>query len=247
MGVLDSSTFGNFKAVASDSVRLNPVAMDVMGIPLLSVGERMYLMQEAKRGAMFADAIDERGFWTGLRTNHPGATRILSFTRAGYNIAKDQAIVSYHIQLPEDELDETLLLAKQNEKWAILRRHLENETISGELLNGECLPATPRGLPTDEQLASIDGDFEFTLIASATDNRVTRRRVSVKKGDVRFDKFSQGGEIRFSSSLVIREATQDHLFGEWSDHGYGNGIAVGRDGKAIPQPAGYFCATRVEQ
>ena len=246
LGLLQPSTFENFKSVASDSVRLNPVVMEDIGIPLLSVGERVYLMQEAKRGAFFNDAVEHRGFWTGIRTSHRGARRILSFTRPGYSATKDQAIVSYHLQMPEDEVDETILLNKKDEEWRIVRRRLESGAISGELVNGKCVPAMPGERPTPEQLANIEGVFDFSLISSATDNRVTTRRVSVKKGDVRFDTHSQAGEIGFSSSLLIRGVFQEHLFGEWSEQ-HGNMIPIGRDGKAIPEPAGYFCATRIEQ
>ena len=247
IGLLDSSTFRNFEAVASDSVRLRPIAMDAIGMRLLSVGERTYLMQESRRGASFSDAEEERNFWTGLRTNYKGANRILSFTRPGYSDAKDQAIVSYHIQLPEDEIGETILLKKTGEQWRVLRRHLEAETISAELVEGECAPKAPAARPSDEELANISGLFDFTLIASATDNRVTTRRVSIKAGSVRFDKLSGAGEIEFSGSLLIRGVSKDHLFGEWSEHFGGHGIPIGRDGKAIPYPAGYFCAKKIEQ
>jgi hypothetical protein len=105
----------------------------------------------------------------------------------------------------------------------------------------------PGDRPTDQQLANIAGEFDFTLISSATDNGVSRRRVSVKKGDVRFDIHSRAGEIGFGSSLLIRAVSNDHLFGQWIEHYGGHVIPIGRDGRPRPFPAGHFCATRIEQ
>ena len=244
-GILDSSTLGNFKAVAADSVPLNPAAMAAIGVPLLSNGERIYLTQESKR--VLFDSEEHREFWAGLRATHKGAARIVSLTRPGYNVNTDRAIVSYKVESAEDETAEVVLLEKQQARWRILRRHLEDEPISAELVGGKCLPTLPGDRPTDEQLANIAGEFDFTLISSATDNGVSRRRVSVKKGDVRFDIHSRAGEIRFGSSLLIRAVSSDHLFGQWIEHYGGHVIPIGRDGRPRPFPAGHFCATRIEQ
>jgi hypothetical protein len=243
-GILDSTTLRKFKAVAADSVPLNPAAMTAIGVPLFSNGERMYLTQESKR--ILFDSEEEKEFWAGLRATHKGATRIVSLTRPGYNVNNDRAIVSYEVQSAEDEVSETVLLEKKQGGWGILKRHLDDEPISAELVGGKCLPTSPGARPTDEELADIAGEFDFTLIASATDNSVSSRRVSVKKGDVRFDVHSRAGEISFGSSLLIRAVSKDHLFGQWIEHYGGHGIPIGRDGKPIPFPAGYFCATKIE-
>ncbi|HEX6573568.1 MAG TPA: hypothetical protein VF042_01240 [Gemmatimonadaceae bacterium] len=248
LGILDSTTFPIFQGVASDSVRLNPSTLRSLGIPLLSVGERTYLTQEARRASYFSDAEEGRDFWTGLRTNHPGVSRILSFTRVGYDIAADQAMVSYHIETPVRQLDETLLLRKADNHWTVLRRHLEAERISAEIVNGRCVPSAPGARPSDAEFAGISGDFDFRMVSSATDNRVTTRRISISNGDVRFDVHSKAGEIRFSGTLLIRDVSTDYLFGEWSDSGfYGDGIPVDKNGNAIPPQAGYFCAKRIGQ
>ncbi len=76
----------------------------------------------------------------------------------------------------------------------------------------------------------------FRLIAGPT---------YVNSKEIRFDSANRSGNFNASSmSFRIRRVSNGLLFGEWEQYWYGHGIPVDKYGKAIPQPAGHFCAIR---
>jgi len=67
----------------------------------------------------------------------------------------------------------------------------------------------------------------------------------VNNKEIRFD--SRNNSANFSAANIsfrIRRVSNGFLFGEWTERGYGDAIPVDRYGKAIPPPAGHFCAIR---
>ena len=174
-GTIDPSTLRNFRKTAADTVRLNTGVIEAIGTPVLSMAEREYLENESQ----LAGSLNWPGnnFWSGLKAQHPGRTTILSLTLPGMSDSRHEAIVGYQVQRAGAQTAGTALLAKDSSGWHVLRSRLEDERISGAIAGSQCVPVAPGPLPTNEQLESIRGDFDFTLISSAVDNRVIRWRM----------------------------------------------------------------------
>jgi hypothetical protein len=242
-GFLDPSTMANFRRVSSDSVPLNPSVIESTGVALLASGERDYLIQESARANIFGWQDAARDFWSLLRESHPGVTRIISFTRPGFSSRQDQAIVGFRVLANEDEETETVLLKKTGDSWSVARRNLESEPISGALVDGSCIPIEPDGGPSREEIFSVRGVYDFTLVSSATDGRSTAKSIDVSNKEISLD--ARNNSANFSASNIsfrIRRVSRGFLFGEWAERGYGDAIPIDKDGNAIPLPAGHFCA-----
>ena len=241
--ILDSAIVRDFKAVANDSVPLRPSAFERVSASMFSNGEATYLKQEANRPIAFSEADEGPGFWAGLAQIHPNAKTILSFTRAGFNESGDQALVGLGIRSAADESLEVMALKKTAGKWHVARRHLEDEPITGALVDGKCVPDLPKAPPTLSELASIVGDYDFTLVSSAIDNKARSWRKRFVRDTTGSERQLGGRLDGFGFSFKIRGVSEGQFFGQWSQYS-SHFIPIDRDGRAIPQPAGHFCAVR---
>jgi hypothetical protein len=268
---VDSTTLSSFRLVGQDTVPLNPWPMRAIGARLFSKGERAYLLQESSRLSELGP--DTRTTpWSLLREVYD-ADAVLTFTRVGFNVRGDEAIVAYRLKAALDRERETLLLKRLNGRWTITRRHLDTERPSADMVNGSCVPATRGAKPSKEEMQSIIGDYDFTLISSAVDNRTIPWRMKFLRdstGAIVFEVLDPksgerkaslepgthfgGGDIGFRNAAQLLQFdgfgyafTVDRVQGDLLfgvwEH-YSFGTAIDNKGRPIPEPAGHFCAVR---
>ena len=275
-------------------VPLNPRWTDSIGSWLLSRGERSYLRQDG--GLIAGREYDdfETGFWSALQMAHPSTKALVSFTRAGFNADTTEAIIGIHVQNADDQRrGETILVKREGDTWKVLRRHLDREAITGRFSGGVCVPDLPAQAPSREELAALSGDYDFTLVSSAVDNRIIKWRMRfvpdtlllsyIAKDTAMARRVLSGGPILpafqvidpvtgsrlinrepgtylsagkasfqnaaymmqfdgFGYILKIRGSSPGMLFGQWEHYSFG--IPIGKDGRAVPEPAGHFCAAK---
>ena len=272
-GEVDASTLRNFRRVAQDSVPLSPIAMRDIGIRLFTNGEREYVKREAGQMAEFSpDTAGHITPWSLLFELY-GAKTLVSFTAVAFNDARDEAIVAVRVKAAEDRDGETLLMKRIDNAWRVSRRHLESEHPDGRFLAGQCLPAVAEANPSPGDMTSILGEYHFTLVSSAVDDRVIPWRMRFLRDSSNrtvfevLDPVSRerrkslepgthigGGGTGFMNAAGVFQLdgsgiglTIDRISGgELFGHWehYSFGIPIGRDGKPIPEPAGHFCAVR---
>lgn len=167
-GVVDSTLGKRLSALPKDSVWIRPGVAFGRKVVVFGPAEQKWLEEQA---ADISYAGEKRDFsLLGMvKEAYPGADRILSFSRIGYNEALNQAVVQVVVNsaAPYDR-GETMLLRKQRSTWKVVRRHLENEDTSGELVAGRCEPvdAVPTPLRVD-QLERFVGDADITVIPTS--------------------------------------------------------------------------------
>ena len=141
---------------------------------LMSSGEKGFLRAEATQmGYMWQQGSGDRPYWTAVQMLHPKALAIVSFSPPGFNAARDESIVSFRAKTAdEQESQETVFLRRSSSGWIVEKRHLENQPISGAIAADVCVPVTPGTPPVREELSTLSGDYDFTLVSSAVDNRI---------------------------------------------------------------------------
>jgi hypothetical protein len=272
-GEVDLSTLKSFRKVAQDSLPLNPDAMRDIAVRLLTHGERSYVDYEAGQMAQFsADTAGRITPWSVVFDLYETST-LVSVTRIGFNDARDEAIVAIRPDIAEDWESETILMKRIDNEWRVSRRHLDAEHPSGITIGGSCVAATPEGKLFADEIDSILGDYDFRLVSSATDDRVTSWRMRFLRDSSKRNVFEvldpvsgerrrslePGTNIDASGTGFMNAAgilqfdgdgftiTIDKISGGnlfgHWEH-YSFGIPTGPDRKPIPEPAGHFCATR---
>jgi hypothetical protein len=65
-----------------------------------------------------------------------------------------------------------MLLHKAGAAWRVVRRHLEREETSGEMVAGRCEPVdAPKTVPTLRELEGLVGDADITVIPTSAQMR----------------------------------------------------------------------------
>jgi hypothetical protein len=270
---VDSTTVTSFRHVAQDTVPLSPAGMGMAGMRLFSRGERSYVWNEAARISEFGgDTARAITPWSVLRDLY-GSNAIVEFTRVGLNDTGDEAIVAFRLKVDEDVESETVLVRRSEGAWKVVRRHLESERSSADLVGGRCVPVPQAGKPTAQEMQTIKGDYDFDLVSSATDSHVVKWSMRFLRDsssrtvfeildpksrgrlkDLEPGTHISGGPVGFSNAAGLMQfdgfghsLVIDRVEGDQlfgSWESYSFGIPVGRDGKPIPEPAGHFCAVK---
>jgi hypothetical protein len=271
-GQVDSTTLTSFRRAAQDSVALNPRRIAQFGGRILTEGERAYIRYEAGRlrefGGVSSEGVTE---WAIVRQLY-GTDSVVAFTRVGFNDSGNQAIVAFRLTGAQDRESETFLMKRAGAVWKVAVRHLESQRPGAEFVEDRCVAIASTGKPTAAQMQSIAGDYDFTLVASSNGDptmpwrmrfardstntivfevldpqsgkRLREREpgTHVGGGDVSFR--NAAGLLQFDGSglsLRVDRIESGMLFGFWERHAFGIRI---RDGKALPEPSGHFCAVR---
>jgi hypothetical protein len=268
-GEIDSTTVRNFRSVAQDSVALNPESFEKRGAGTLMGGELAYIAREAAAIQQFEpDSASALTSWSIMERLY-NAKAIASFTRIGFNGRRDEAIVAFRMRDAEDDSAETLLLKKSAGEWRVARRHIEALRTSGELAGGACVAISVPEKDSAIDLSRIQGDYDFTLVSSATDNRVIPWRMLFfrnSSGKTVFHvldpvsgerhKYDEPGTyisgfenadgmLQFDGDgymITIDRVDGENFAGSWEHYSFG--IPIGKNGKPIPEPSGHFCAVK---
>jgi len=212
--VIDSTVAPRLRMLPEDSAWLRPDVAWGHRVHVLAPSEQAFLEEQASE---FAEMGEKRDLsLTGMaKEAYPGADKILSLSRIAYNQSLTQAVVQVGAGSPEPwHAGETMILHKIGARWRVVRRHVEKEETSGEMIAGRCEPvAAAPGVPSVSQLERFVGEAEITLVPGSTEYRgsgVTRRYRFIPndtlhryywlpmKGDNRPPKRLQGGEQRFA-------------------------------------------------
>lgn len=212
--VIDSTVAPRLGRLPKDSAWLRPDVSWGHRVLVLGPSEQAFLEAQASE---FEEMGDNRDLsLTGMaKEAYPGADKILSLSRIAYNQSLTQAIVQVGAGHQEPwYAGETMILHKIGARWRVVRRHVENEGTSGEMIAGRCEPvdAVP-GAPSVSQLERFVGEAEITLVPASTEYRgpgVTSRYRFIPndslrryywlpmKGDNRPPKRLQGGQQKFA-------------------------------------------------
>jgi len=173
-GTLDSSTVRDFGNRSKEIRALTRSESQRAGITLLTDGERQYLHGEGywvNYGHTEADSPE--GVWMAITTIYPGTKAIVSFTAPGFDRSRREALVEVMIETPAGgEENETILLRKTDEQWALEKRHVESAIVSGKMIGGRCDAVTPDSIPSVSDLSMISGEYRFSFISDTGDGKV---------------------------------------------------------------------------
>ena len=165
-GIVDSSTSKNFLKLPADSVWLRPQFEYRRKVLILSLAEQEFLVDQAESvGGYDKKDVSLVGL---AKDAYPGADAIWFLSRVAFNDARTEALVQaggssqYWLQ------GETMLLRKSTGAWRVVRRHLEREETSGEMVSNRCEPTdAPAGRPSLAQLERFVGDAYVTSVGTS--------------------------------------------------------------------------------
>ena len=171
-GVVDSTVQLRLRRLPKEPQWLRPDASYGRKVILLGAAERKFLEEQA---AEFAETGEERDLSLNemIREAYPGADRLLWLSRIAYNEALDQAIVQVGPETNNAyDAGETMILRKNGNLWRVVRRHVDQESTSGDMIAGRCEPVDAKPtVPTIAQLERFVGDADITVIPTSPDFR----------------------------------------------------------------------------
>jgi hypothetical protein len=168
LGLVDSSMETSIDKVPPDSVWLRPKFEYSRRLIILAPSAKRFLLEQ---GDDFL-AVDPRrdvSLTTLAKQAYPGADRILSFSRVAFNNARTQGLVQVSAgDDPGYGRTETMALHKAGAGWRVVRRHVELGKTSGERVGNRCEPTdAPTTMPTKEQIATLIGDADITVVPTS--------------------------------------------------------------------------------
>lgn len=167
-GVIDSTVAPRIGMLPKDSAWLRPSVYFGRRVVILGRAEREFLEEQANE---FGQTGEQRDLTlTGMaREAYPGADKILSLSRISYNQRLTQAIVQVAAGTLEPwNAGETMILYRQGSSWRVVRRHLEKEETSGDMINGRCEPVdAQKEIPRLDQIMRFVGDADITVVPTS--------------------------------------------------------------------------------
>jgi hypothetical protein len=171
-GIIDSTVARRLGMLPKDSAWLRPKVAYGRRVIILGRSEQNFLEEQANEFGQTGEKRDLT-LTAMAREAYPGADKILSLSRIAYNQKLTQAIVQVAAgSLEPWNAGETMILYRHGSSWRVVRRHVEKEETSGDMVAGRCEPvdAVP-AVPRVNQLERFVGDAEITVIPTAPDMR----------------------------------------------------------------------------
>jgi hypothetical protein len=263
-GVVDPTMSQRLGMLPKDSAWLRPSVRYGRRVIVLGRAERDFLEEQA---AEFGETGEKRdlSLTAMAREAYPGAGSILSLSRIAYNQKLDQAIVQVAAgSLEPWNAGETMILYRQGSTWRVVRRHVDKEATSGNMVAGRCEPVdATKTVPTLNQLERFVGDAEITIIPTAPDLRghadtahyrfiptdtLHRYYWVPPKGDTRPPTRLKGGQ-KLAVALAINDSTgkpREHWRGALNFSPYGATLAFFDDPIVLDGAFEEFTILRVD-
>jgi len=171
-GVVDSTLQPRLRRLPHEPVWLRPNASYGRKVIVLGPAEQKFLEEQAGE---FGETGEQRDLSLNgmIKEAYPGADKLLWLSRVAYNERIDQAIVQVGPQTGNayDE-GETMILHKTGNLWRVVRRHVEKEATSGDMIAGRCEPVDAKPtVPSFPQLERFVGDADITAIPTSLNYR----------------------------------------------------------------------------
>lgn len=235
----DTSTVEEYERAWRQHVPLNADFASRNSTALLTHSIARYLIEEAIAATPEKNShTEEESLWYALAKAYPNHRGILSFTRAGFNTARTEALVTIrHEASLLSATHQTMLLRRVGTVWRVIRENLEGERIGAGMDDGRCLIA--RGASA-LRITQPVGLYEFSFVG--TDGRIERETLDA--GNAR--SWGSGGWDLSLGRRLLRPGTQDsgRFSGTWIDIGR-DVIPIDAAGNRIPERNGHFCAVAV--
>ena len=171
-GIIDLTVAPRLGMLPKDSAWLRPNVVYGHPVVILGARERNFLEEQASE---FGETGEQRdlSLVEMAKEAYPGADNILSLSRIAYNQKLNQAIVQVAAgSLEPWKAGETMILYRQGTSWRAVRRHVEREATSGEMVAGRCEPVDAKDtVPSLSQLERFVGDAEITVIPTSPELR----------------------------------------------------------------------------
>ena len=241
-GVVDPTMSQRLGMLPKDSAWLRPNVQYGRRVIVLGRAERDFLEEQASE---FGETGEKRDLsLIGMaKEAYPGAENILSLSRISYNQKLTQAIVQVAAgSLEPWNAGETMILYRQRNSWRVVRRHLEKEETSGDMINGRCEPVDARKeILRLDQIMRFVGDADITIVPTSPGMQKyagtahyrfiptdTLRRFYwiPPKGDTRKPTRLPNGQQKLAVVQLINDSTgrSRKPFGELSYSPYGTGF-----------------------
>jgi len=263
-GVVDPTMSQRLGMLPKDSAWLRPDVRYGRRVIVLGRAERDFLEEQA---AEFSQTGEKRdlSLTAMAKEAYPGADRILSLSRIAYNQKLDQAIVQVAASRLEPwNAGETMILYRKESTWRVVRRHVEKEATSGNMVAGRCEPVDATNtVPSLNQLERFVGDAEITIIPTTPGLRghadlahyrfiptdtLHRYYWVPPKGDARPPARLKGGQ-KLAVALAINDSTgkpREHWQGALNFSPYGATLAFFDDPIVLDGAFEEFTIRRVD-
>lgn len=183
---IDSSTAAEFRSHASERRFFNPGFARGLGLRVFTQQEVQYLSDEAREPFETAagDSAETFGrFWRSFRRIYGKRSALVSFTRAGFNRLRTEALVEVRTDTaqiePEIHPSVLMLLRKRNGSWVVENPNVGSGLTSGAWERGACV-ATSRGrTPSEQEIETIEGVYEVQIIETTGLNAPFRLRMRI--------------------------------------------------------------------